>query len=305
VTITGGDTSVDEGQSKTYTYTVTDPGQDTLTIVESCGTAGTRTDTLAVNSFDCTFPDGPASSTVKVTANDEDPGAASEATRLVTVANVSPGVTITSFSVDPASGSVISSVNWADPGVDTETVVVTYTRGAFVASQTFSGKPASGVLTDTTTQIPPGCGPITMAVTVTDSDLASGSDTRTATTSDVYTASFDAPIMQNERNIAKYGNVVPVKVRLAGSCSGSLVTSPTLFLTVSQGTVLDTYGDEIIVTSVSSADTDQQMRPVDGKYMYNLSTKGNFQANTNYEIRIRVGSLTGPIIARAHLYPKK
>jgi hypothetical protein len=223
----------------------------------------------------------------------------------VTVANVAPAVTIMSFSVDPVSGAVNSSVQWADPGADTETVVITYTRGAFVSTQTFAGRPASGVLTDTTTQIPPGCGPITMVVTVTDSDKLSGSDSKTATTTDVYTATFDAPIMQNERNIVKYGNVVPVKVRLAGSCSGTLTNSPTLFLTVSQGTALDTYGDEIIVDSVSNADTGQQMRPVDSKYMYNLSTKGNFQANTNYEIRIRVGSLTGPIIARAHLYPKK
>jgi hypothetical protein len=110
--------------------------------------------------------------------------------------------------------------------------------------------------------------------------------------------------MQNERNIVKYGNVVPVKVRLASSCGGVLTNSPTLFLTVSQGTGLDTYGDEIIVASVSNADTGQQMRPVDSKYMYNLSTNG-FKVNTNYEIRIRVGSITGPIIARAHLYPKK
>ena len=73
---------------------------------------------------------------------------------------------------------------------------------------------------------------------------------------------------------------------------------------MSQGIGFDTYGDEVIVSSVSSADSGQQLRTVDTKYMYNLSTNG-FRANTNYEIRIRVGATSGPIIARAHLYPKK
>ena len=59
------------------------------------------------------------------------------------------------------------------------------------------------------------------------------------------------------------------------------------------------------MTSSNNADSGtQMMRTPDTKYMYNLSTKG-FQANTNYEVRIRVGSTTGPIIAKAVLYPKK
>ena len=43
------------------------------TVVESCGANGDLTDTAAANSFDCTFPDGPATSTVSVTADDHDP----------------------------------------------------------------------------------------------------------------------------------------------------------------------------------------------------------------------------------------
>ena len=59
VVLSGAD-SADEGQTKTYTYTVTDPGTDaaTTTVVEDCGANGTRTDTPAADSFDCTFPDG-------------------------------------------------------------------------------------------------------------------------------------------------------------------------------------------------------------------------------------------------------
>ena len=47
-------------------YTITDAGNDTgtTTVVESCGANGTRTDTAAANSFECTFPEGPATSDV-------------------------------------------------------------------------------------------------------------------------------------------------------------------------------------------------------------------------------------------------
>ena len=45
VTIISGATTVNEGDVRTYTYTVSDPGNDTVTVVESCGANGTRTDT--------------------------------------------------------------------------------------------------------------------------------------------------------------------------------------------------------------------------------------------------------------------
>ena len=88
VTLTG-DAAADEGSTHTYTYTVSDPGDDpNPVIVESCGANGTNTDTAAVNSFECTFPDGPASSTVSVTADDGDAVGSDELE--VTVANVKP-----------------------------------------------------------------------------------------------------------------------------------------------------------------------------------------------------------------------
>ena len=46
---------------------------------------------------------------------------------------------------------------------------------------------------------------------------------------------FEAPIKDNERNVAKYGNVVPVKVRTTGSCTGAAITTPQLYLTVVKG----------------------------------------------------------------------
>ncbi len=69
VTLTGP-ASATAGQTLTFTYVITDPGDDTHTAIEDCGDAGVYVDTAAAQSFDCTFPTGPATSTVTVTVND-------------------------------------------------------------------------------------------------------------------------------------------------------------------------------------------------------------------------------------------
>ena len=51
----------------------------------------------------------------------------------------------------------------------------------------------------------------------------------------------------------------------------------------------------MLAESVSSADTENQMRLSGGQYLYNLSTKGMTQGR-DYTIRVRVGSSTGTII---------
>jgi hypothetical protein len=122
---------------------------------------------------------------------------------------------------------------------------------------------------------------------------------------DAYAASFQAPIKDNERNIAKYGNVVPVKVILLSSCSGASITSSALFITIHEGLNGEYIEDtNIVATSVSGADTGTQMRISGGGYIYNLSTAG-YKAGKDYAIRIRTGSPTGPVILQAVLQPKK
>jgi hypothetical protein len=69
VTLTGP-ASATAGQMLTFSYVITDPGDDTHTVVEDCGDAGVYVDTAAAQSFDCTFPSGPATSTVTVTVDD-------------------------------------------------------------------------------------------------------------------------------------------------------------------------------------------------------------------------------------------
>ena len=167
VTLTGPAHDADEGQTKTYTFTVSDPGADTFVPWSRAAapTAPTPPTRLGAGSFDCTFPDGPASSTVTVTANDEDPGPASEDTRLVTIANVKPTVTITSGAMTADEGQTkVYTYTVSDPGDDTLTVVescganATYAADALANSFecTFPDGPASSTVTVTANDEDPG-----------------------------------------------------------------------------------------------------------------------------------------------------
>ena len=75
-----GATSANEGQTKHYTFTTTDPGADTFSIVAiSGGLVGTVSNQIfnsasGAGSFDVTFSDGPASSNVTVQLQDDDGG---------------------------------------------------------------------------------------------------------------------------------------------------------------------------------------------------------------------------------------
>ena len=57
----------------TYTYSISDPGQDTSPSVATTAVPTARksndSNTNTSGSFDCTFPDGPASSTVTRAGN--------------------------------------------------------------------------------------------------------------------------------------------------------------------------------------------------------------------------------------------
>ena len=85
VAFTAAPASANEGQTKTYTYSISDPGVDTVTsVATSCGANGTKSNASNTNTsgtFDCTFPDGPASSTVSAQATDSDGAAGNTASQ--------------------------------------------------------------------------------------------------------------------------------------------------------------------------------------------------------------------------------
>ena len=282
----------------------------------SCSNASLATATYALSgtsaSTTCSYPDGPSTHTVRARIIDKD-GGYSEYTTVVTVNNVKPVVTFAAIAVDPVTGVISSTMTYADVGVnDTQTATFEYRlNGVLVATHTSASTlPSSGTALDSYTAAP-GCYTVEVTMWVTDKDGASSDHAvRNGFTPlvDIYTPSFKAPIKNNERNIAKYGNVVPIKVELASNCSpGTTVTSPVLHITIALGNVADVVPDAtpvIVAESVSNADTGTQMRVNGGGYIYNFTTK-NLTQGQDYTIRIRVGSTTGPIILRALFQPKK
>jgi hypothetical protein len=165
---------------------------------------------------------------------------------------------------------------------------------------------ATGHASDTRT-LGVGCHNLTVTGTAKDDDNGQSAPLaiHSNSTTSVAGRAFRPPIMDNERNIAKYGNVVPVKVVLTNSCTGATVTNVPLFITIAKGVGDEAIEDtNLIAESVSAADSGSQMRTADGMYIYNLTTK-SLQQNTNYTIRIRPYSTASPYILQAVLYPKK
>ena len=230
----------------------------------------------------------------------------------ITVNNVAPTVdTIALGNLDPVTGKATLTATFTDPGsADTFTgssFAVSYLGGTVTPTNVVANASTHTMTADVT--LPRGCITYTITATVVDKDGGTDSESVPASSTDVYQMSFKDPIRGNERNIAKYGNVVPVKALLTSSCSGAAVTAPELYLTLVEGAgamVDDSALDStnIVAESVSNADTGSKMRVSSGMYIYNLSTKG-LKAGTDYTLRVRVGSSSGPIVLRALFQPKK
>src|SRR3989440_198098 len=181
LTFPSGSTAADGGHTHTYTYSISDPGQDTVSsVATSCGANGTKSNasnTDSSGSFDCTFPDGPASSTVSAQATDSDNDAGNLATQTVTVYNVAPTVTLSpsnDLSVDEGTTHTYGCTVF-DPGQDTFTVDSGYPKcgdhGTLVGTPT---KTASGGSFQC--NFPDGPNTSQVAIKVTDSDGASNTD---------------------------------------------------------------------------------------------------------------------------------
>jgi uncharacterized repeat protein (TIGR01451 family) len=181
VTLSAGNAlDVNEGSTHTYSYTISDPGQDTITsVATSCGANGTKSNASNTNtagSFDCTFPDGDSGSTVSAQATDSDTDTGNLATQTVTIHNVAPIVTLSAtndLSVDEGTTHAYS-YTVGDPGQDTFTVDATYPKcglhGTLVGTPTTTATGGSFQC-----NFPDGPNSSTVAIKVTDSDGASDS----------------------------------------------------------------------------------------------------------------------------------
>src|SRR5207244_4505617 len=124
-----GDATADEGTTHTYTYTVTDPGQDTFNVnsgYPQCGGAGqlvlaSVSQNPGGGSFDCFFPNGPATTNVAIKVTDSDCASTtdSESVQVVDVANVPPSVTApANQSSNEGENHSFTLGSFTDPGAD-------------------------------------------------------------------------------------------------------------------------------------------------------------------------------------------
>ncbi len=124
IAFTSGDTTANEGQTKTYAFSITDPDSTSFTYAAgypSCGTGsvvGAPTLGSSSGSFVCSFPDDAASITVAAKIRDaSDPS--NEITRNVAVANVPPAVTSPADqTADEGTSKTFDLGSFTDPGAD-------------------------------------------------------------------------------------------------------------------------------------------------------------------------------------------
>ena len=130
---------------------------------------------------------------------------------------------------------------------------------------------------------------------MTAADGDGGSDSRSTAANAVSILYQVSPILQpvndtqadNDPSIFKYGNTIPVKIRVT-DCNGAGVTTlgPRIYVVKTAGSTPPT-GTEEAITNTNSPDSNGIMRSVgDGLYLYNLATKSLSDSSATYQITI-------------------
>lgn len=175
VTTDAAAVSIDEGSQVTNTGTVSDSDG---TITALTASIGTVTQSGSTWEWSYTPPDGPADTTVTITATD-DKGETGQASFDLHVDNVAPTVVIDAVTPADENAPVSLEAHFTDPGtVDTHTASVDWGDGSVTAATI-----AGGIVTATHVYGDDGAFPVT--VTVTDKDGGSGSDADSATVANV------------------------------------------------------------------------------------------------------------------------
>jgi hypothetical protein len=178
-----GPFSVNEGETRSYSFAVSDPDGDGFTVsAHGCGTSGSA-GSVAPNSsggsFDCTFPDGPATTTVSVEVKDDEEAPGSDSLT-VSVANVAPTVVLTAgpTTVDESGTDQRTySYSISDPGDDAvqSTAVSCGVAGTVVSSSNTNDSGTIECIFDDGGPTPPGTD-TTVTAQAMDSDLDTGQD---------------------------------------------------------------------------------------------------------------------------------
>ena len=233
--------SVNEGQTASNTGTYGDVDGDTVTLSASVGTVVKNSGGTWSWSF--LTGDGPdQSQTVTITANDGAGGTETTSFAL-TVVNVAPTASNGSFVFDPILGTATAGFDFSDVGfLDTHGPNLSFFTWSDVGNRFASvteehaAPNATGHASDTRTLLT-GCYNLTVTGTAKDDDggTSAALPIYSNSATSVHGRGFRPPIMDSERNIAKYGNVVPVKVTLTNTCTGASVTNVSLYITLAKG----------------------------------------------------------------------
>ena len=131
--------SANEGDTKTFSVSVSDPGLDAFVALAGfpdCGTGGiligSFVPTSSGGTFQCRFPDGPSTATdptVRMRVEDSDGADSNIAMQLVDVANIAPTLSNPAFVYNPFFGTGSAGIDYSDPGYpDTHTAVFDWAR---------------------------------------------------------------------------------------------------------------------------------------------------------------------------------
>jgi PKD domain len=290
VTFTSGDTPVNENKTTThtYSYTISDPGDDTVnSVTADCGALGSTpsnaTNDNSSGSFDCVFDDGhiPATaSTVEAKATDSDNDTGPYGTYSVTVNNVAPTIA----ALTASAPSVITGQNVAFTGTATDPSQADTTAGF---QWSFDGGTTWQSSNQYTTSFAT-CGSHTVTALAKDKD-GGISDPLTSDAVSSFDAHYLPPLTEGIYNAVQKGQVVPVKINVG--CNGVFLSGlhPGIQLLSGDIDPQTDPGDatlNVTTTSVSAADTTGVMREVDGQYIYNMQVP-SASAGTLFTIRVR------------------
>jgi hypothetical protein len=308
VTFTSGDPSVNENvtTTHTYSYSISDPGDDTVnSVTADCGslggTPGSPTHTNTDGSFTCVFDDGhipPTASTVEAKATDSDLDTGSYGTYSVTVNNVAPTVgaisgptsvltgpsysyTYSASATDPSGADTTAKFNWAwDTG------------NGFGAYSSAASNPGTSPAVSFSS-----CGSATIQAKAKDKDGGESAASSSLTVA-AYDGQFNPPLTAGIYNAVQKGQVVPVKISIG--CGGTFLSGlhPAINLKSGDADPSTDLSDPTVnvATSVSAADTAGVMREVDGQYIYNLAVPSNATAGSLFTIYVRPFGGTTPVM---------
>ena len=190
-------------------------------VAQGCGEKGTLSNdsfdpATGTGSFDCTFPDGPATSTVSVQVQDR-AGAANDASTIeVSIANLPPEVGAVTISPEPSikGSAVTADATFADanPGDTSFTCTVNSGDGLGALPGTVAGTTCTG---PAHTYVAVGSYPV--AVAVTDKDGGTGSASAVHVVIFAFSGFFQPVDNLQVVNVANAGRSIPVKFSLGGN----------------------------------------------------------------------------------------